>query len=116
MLELLRVSALGMDPFDREAIWQKLHLGARWAYQKPGWFDPLDSCLWDTAGKAVGLPVYELLGRVREGFTIYQTAGDGPLELYVEHIEQGKGLPPDLPGWGAQWDMDYLQKRTVAVL
>ena len=92
MLELLRVNALGMDPFDREAIWQKLHLGTRWVYQKPGWFGPLDNCLWDIAGKAAGLPVYKLLGRVREGFPIYQTAGDGPLELYVEHIEQGKEL------------------------
>ena len=30
-------------------------------------------------------------------------------------IVNGCLIPPDLPGWGAQWDMAYVQKRTVAV-
>ncbi len=92
MMELLRANVLGADPFDREALWQKLQLGTRWVYQKPGWFGPLDNCLWDIAGKVAGLPVYKLLGKVRDGLPAYQTAGDAPLETYIEHIEMGKEL------------------------
>ena len=90
MVELLRANVLGEDVFDRESIFQKLHLGTRWVYQKAGWFGALDNCLWDIAGKVAGLPVYKLLGRVRSGMPVYQTAGSGPLEMYIEHIERGK--------------------------
>ncbi len=92
MVELLRVNVLGEDPFAREYIFQKLHLGTRWLYQKPGWFGSLDNCLWDIAGKVAGLPIYKLIGKCRDGVPIYQTAGNGPLEEYIAHIEQGKEL------------------------
>ena len=92
MVALLRANILGMDAFYREAIFQKLQLGTRWVYQKPGWFGALDNCLWDIAGKAAGLPIYALMGKVRDGVPTYQTAGDGPVEMYIEHIEQGKAL------------------------
>jgi len=92
MVDLLRANVVGEDPFHREKLFQKLHLGTRWVYQKPGWFGAFDNCLWDIAGKVAGLPVYALLGKVREGVPIYTTAGDGPVEMYIEHIEQGKEL------------------------
>jgi L-alanine-DL-glutamate epimerase-like enolase superfamily enzyme len=92
MVDLLRSNVVGEDPFHREKLFQKLHLGTRWVYQKPGWFGAFDNCLWDIAGKVAGLPIYALLGKVREGVPIYQTAGDGPVEMYIEHIEQGKEL------------------------
>ena len=92
MADLLRTNMLGEDPFDREFIYQKLYLGTRWVYQVPGWFGAFDNCLWDIAGKGAGLPVYKLLGKIRAGLPIYQTAGDGPVEHYIEHIEQGKEL------------------------
>ena len=91
-VDLLRANVLGEDPFNREYLFQKLHLGTRWVYQRPGWFGPFDNCLWDIAGIVAGLPVYALLGKMRDGVPIYQTAGDGPVELYIEHIEQGKEL------------------------
>jgi L-alanine-DL-glutamate epimerase-like enolase superfamily enzyme len=92
IVDLLRANALGGDPFDREALFQKLQLGTRWLYQKPGWFGAFDNCLWDIAGKVAGLPIHKLIGRVREGVPIYQTAGDGPVEMYLEHIERGLEL------------------------
>lgn len=92
LVTLLRDNVLGEDPFDRERIFQKLHLGTRWLYQRPGWFGALDNCLWDIAGKTAGLPIHKLIGRVRDGVPIYQTAGDGPLETYIEHIERGREL------------------------
>ena len=90
MVDLLRANVIGEDPFNREYLFQKLYLGTRWVYQKPGWFGPFDNCLWDITGKVAGLPVYKLIGKVRDGVPVYQTAGDGPTELYIEHIEQGK--------------------------
>ncbi len=92
VMKLLRANVLGEDPFDRERIFQKLHLGTRWLYQEPGWFGVFDNCLWDIAGKVAGLPICKLLGKARDGIPVYQTAGDGPLEMYIEHIEQGKEL------------------------
>lgn len=92
MTDLLRVNALGYDPFEREFLFQKLHLGTRWVYQDPGWFGAFDNCLWDILGKVAGLPIYKLLGKVRDGVPIYQTGGDGPVEMYIEHIERGKEL------------------------
>jgi L-alanine-DL-glutamate epimerase-like enolase superfamily enzyme len=92
MVKLLRANVLGMDALDRERIFQKLHLGTRWLYQRPGWFGTFDNCLWDIAGKAANLPVWALMGRARDSIPVYQTAGDGPVETYIEHIEQGKAL------------------------
>jgi len=92
MVELLRANVLGEDPFKREYLFQKLQLGTRWVYQKPGWFGAFDNCLWDIAGKVADLPIYKLIGQVRDGVPMYQTAGDGPLEMYIDHIEQGRKL------------------------
>jgi len=90
MVELLRANVLGADPLEREFLFQKLHLGTRWVYQKPGWFGTFDNCLWDIAGKLAGLPIYALLGRVRHGVPAYLTAGDGPVEMYMQHIDEGR--------------------------
>ncbi len=37
-LSIIKNQVIGESPFDREAIWQKLHKGTRWVYQPPGWF------------------------------------------------------------------------------
>ena len=42
-----------------------LHKGTRWVYLPPGWFGDFDNCLWDIAGKAAGLPVHAIIGKVR---------------------------------------------------
>tara|TARA_Y100001968_G_scaffold285153_1_gene284910 strand:+ start:200 stop:328 length:129 start_codon:yes stop_codon:yes gene_type:complete len=41
---------LGEDPLQREKLYQLLHKGTRWCYQKPGWFGDFDNCLWDILG------------------------------------------------------------------
>lgn len=70
-LEQLKRLVVGADPFHREYLYQKLHQGTRWLYRAPGWFGGFDNCLWDIAGKAAGMPVYALLGRVRERMPAY---------------------------------------------
>ncbi|MCI0528379.1 MAG: hypothetical protein L0Y56_13145 [Nitrospira sp.] len=91
-IELLRQHGVDEDPLHRERLYQMLHKGTRWVYQPPGWFGDFDNCLWDIAGKAAGLPVYALLGRVRQRFPIYLTGGDGTVEDYLRAIEQGQAM------------------------
>ena len=87
-LEHLRILVIGENPLDRERIWQKLHQGTRWVYRHPGWFAALDNCLWDIAGKAAGLPVYHLIGRVRESMPCYLNIGGATIEKAVEDAEK----------------------------
>jgi len=69
---------VGMNPFDIEAIWQKLYIGSRF----PGGsvvnaaISGIDQALWDIKGKALDVPVYELLGgRCRDRIRVYQNPG-----------------------------------------
>ena len=89
---ILRGQVLGEDALDREKLYQMLHKGTRWVYQPPGWFGDFDNCLWDIAGKAAGLPVYALVGRVRKRFPVYLTGGDGTVEDYLRAIEAGREI------------------------
>ena len=86
-VDIMRNQVMGEAPLHRERLFQMLHKGTRWCYQKPGWFGDFDNCLWDIVGKAAGLPVYALIGRVRERFPVYLTSGDSPLEVYYEQID-----------------------------
>jgi L-alanine-DL-glutamate epimerase-like enolase superfamily enzyme len=91
-VEILRTQVLGEDGFGREALFQKLQKGTRWLYQPPGWFGDFDNCLWDILGKVAGLPVYALVGRVRDRLRVYLTSGDGTLKDYLSHIETGRSF------------------------
>ena len=86
-VDILRSVMVGENPLRREELWQKLYKGTRWVYQVPGWFGPFDNALWDICGKAAGVPVYALIGRVRERIQIYQTGGNMPLEKYIDHVD-----------------------------
>jgi L-alanine-DL-glutamate epimerase-like enolase superfamily enzyme len=87
---ILRTQVLGQDPLAREHLYQLLHKGTRWVYQRPGWFGDFDNCLWDLLGQLTGRPVYDLVGRVRERFPVYLTSGDAALEEYLRVIELGR--------------------------
>ncbi len=89
-IDILRRHAIGQNPLHREHLFQMLYKGTRWVYQPPGWFGDFDNCLWDIAGKAAGLPVHALIGRVRDRFPVYLTGGDMPLEGYLDHIDEGR--------------------------
>jgi len=76
----LRELAIGEDPLDRGRLHSKLNTASR--FFEPGWFGGFDNCLWDIAGKVVGLPVAKLLGGARERVqAYYNTAGSTGDEL-----------------------------------
>ena len=91
-VELLRYHAVGESPFARERLYQMFHKGTRWVYQQPGWAGEFDNCLWEIAGKAAGLPMSALIGRVRARFPVYTTGGDGTTEDYVRAIDAARAF------------------------
>lgn len=60
----------GVDPMDREQIWQQL-----WAAKLPeNVCSVIDLALWDLAGRVTGLPVHKLLGGARERVKAYASS------------------------------------------
>jgi galactonate dehydratase len=67
---------IGRDPLDVEAIWERIRTGGIFAGAQGGQFTTalsgVEIALWDLAGKALGLPVYQLMGgKFREKVRIY---------------------------------------------
>ena len=65
---------LGADARNVEDIWQTLYRGGfyRGGPVLTSALSGIDQALWDIKGKALGVPVYELLGgRVRERMAVY---------------------------------------------
>jgi L-alanine-DL-glutamate epimerase-like enolase superfamily enzyme len=88
-LEQCAGSLIGKDPFRIEAIWQEMYMA--WFYppgrEKMHAVGALDLALWDIKGKALGVPVHQLLG--------------GPVRDYCECYATGNVRPPAAAG-GAQ--------------
>lgn len=59
--EVLRTFLIGEDPFPIERIWRKLYNSTAFRYAT-AMISGVDMALWDIKGKALGIPVYELLG------------------------------------------------------
>jgi L-alanine-DL-glutamate epimerase-like enolase superfamily enzyme len=58
----------GADPMQPEAIWEKLYAGSKMTGRRGALIcamGAIDMALWDIKGKALGLPIYRLLGAER---------------------------------------------------
>jgi galactonate dehydratase len=80
-LEQCAGTLIGKNPFRIEAIWQEMYIA--WFYppgrEKVHALGALDMALWDIKGKALGLPVHDLLGgAVRNHCECYATGGARP--------------------------------------
>ncbi len=79
-LEQCAGTLIGQNPFKIEALWQEMYIA--WFYppgrEKIHAQGALDLALWDIKGKALGLPVHQLLGgTVRNHCECYATGGGG---------------------------------------
>jgi L-alanine-DL-glutamate epimerase-like enolase superfamily enzyme len=83
-IEEVRYQLIGQDPLDRERIWQSFWRNLRTS--KLGLaIGPVDCALWDLLGKASNLPVYKLLGTMRNRIPAYaSTVTLDSLEEYME--------------------------------
>src|SRR5688572_29446199 len=80
-LEQCAGTLIGKNPFRIEAIWQEAYIA--WFYppgrEKTHALGALDLALWDIKGKALGVPVHELLGgAVRDYCECYATGSIRP--------------------------------------
>jgi len=72
---------IGRDPSDIEGIWQSLYRVPRWRGGPilNSAISAIEIALWDIVGKALGVPVYKLLGgAARERVRLYLDVGDRP--------------------------------------
>ena len=64
--DLVDTIVLGQDPFRIEALWSDMYDHTFWAKRGGpivfGGISAIEQALWDLKGKALGLPVYEMLG------------------------------------------------------
>lgn len=82
---------IGRNPFDTEDIWQYGYRGAYWRRGPVGMaaIGAIDTALWDIKGKALGTPVYNLLGgRSRSKLLAYTHANGTTVEDTLDKIGQ----------------------------
>jgi galactonate dehydratase len=80
-IEELKHFLVGENPFEIERLWLRLydvlHGHGITGAVRGGALGAIDMALWDIKGKALGVPVYELLGgKVRDRIRVYGHAGN----------------------------------------
>lgn len=78
---------IGEDPIYINKIWHKLEGASHFLGRGGAAFSALstiDIALWDILGKKAGLPIYKLLGAVRDTVPVY--ASEGWLQLSTEEL------------------------------
>jgi len=82
----------------------------------------VDNCLWDILGKAVNLPVYQLLGAYKDRVRAYASSQHlKTVGAFVADLQHAKGEgftaykihPPELPDGGADYKLDIEVAKAV---
>lgn len=89
----VKYQLIGQDPLNRELIWQNLWRNLRTSNLGMA-IGPIDCALWDLFGKMCSLPVYKLLGPVRDHIPAYaSTVTVDSLQEYMDladtYLEKG---------------------------
>ncbi|MFZ7101616.1 MAG: enolase C-terminal domain-like protein [Peptococcaceae bacterium] len=79
---------IGKDPFDRERIYYELNFTGSFFKVNKYFNSAIDCALWDIAGKALGLPVYKLMGGSRDRIRAYASTLSYP--AIDDYIKLGK--------------------------
>jgi L-alanine-DL-glutamate epimerase-like enolase superfamily enzyme len=93
VIEHFRPMLIGEDSSRIEFIWQRLYRGGffKGAQIQTAAISAVDLALWDIRGKALGLPVYELLGgRCRDKAVCYPHVSGETLEEFLD--DAGRAL------------------------
>lgn len=106
---------LGRDPMEIEKLWSDMFLAVGyhgWAGAELRAISAIDIALWDLMGKALGQPVFQLLGgRFRERIRAYNTCYDHVFDFNT----QADRLAQDLLGQGIRamkiWPFDAVALR-----
>ncbi|MBN1782689.1 D-galactonate dehydratase family protein [bacterium] len=80
---------IGKDPFQIEDIWHYFYVGAYWRRGpvKMTAISAIDMALWDIKGKALNIPVYNLIGgKSRQKILVYAHAEGKDIEETVDRV------------------------------
>lgn len=82
LVQSWRRMLMGQDPLNVDAVFERIRTSGVFAGAQAGQYvsalSAVEIALWDLAGKAVGLPVYQLLGgRMRDRIRVYCDSGLG---------------------------------------
>jgi L-alanine-DL-glutamate epimerase-like enolase superfamily enzyme len=105
--ESLRAALVGENPLERERLWQKMYRYVGY-YGRQGagmqMISGADIALWDIAGKALGQPIWALLGaRYRESVAAYASTLFRPTPSEMKRAVAGylaQGFRAIKFGWG----------------
>ncbi|NWF85718.1 MAG: mandelate racemase/muconate lactonizing enzyme family protein [Bryobacteraceae bacterium] len=76
LVRMFRRFLVGQDPLNVEALWERIRTAGIFAGAQGGQYtaalSAVETALWDLAGKAMGIPVYQLLGgKCRDRVRLY---------------------------------------------
>ncbi|MEQ8286969.1 L-rhamnonate dehydratase [Thalassospira sp.] len=100
---------IGEDPFDNEYLWQKMYRRTHaWGRKGVGMvaISAIDIALWDIMGKALGKPVFKLLGgRTKEQIPVYASklygqSIDALAQEAQSYVDEGFDMVKMRFGWG----------------
>ncbi len=113
-VDALRPSLVGQDPFRTEHLWQVM---LRCGFFPPGRIglsaiSAIDIALWDIKARALGVPLYELLGgRVRDRVVCYPHIAGDTTEQLVERAKQKVAERWQFVRFDLPADGDHLEPR-----
>ena len=113
-IEHLSHMVVGQDPFSTERLWQEMFRGSFFPADKVYCcaISAIDIALWDIKGKAMGMPVYKVLGGpVRDKVVCYpHTQGQNTVEL-VENCKRAVEEGWKFVRWGQPETGGVLEYR-----
>jgi galactonate dehydratase len=117
-IEHFKPLLIGQDPMRTEHLWQLLYRGGFFPAQRilGSAISAIDIALWDIKGKALGVPIYDLLGgRVRDKVVCYpHNVGRGTeIAPLVESCLQTKEEGWQFVRWGLPGDEGILEPRAA---
>jgi galactonate dehydratase len=100
IVEGFRFQLMGQNPLNVEAIWERIRTSGIFAGAQAGQYvaalTAVEIALWDLTGKALGVPIYQLLGgKTRERVRLYCDSGTNnrqdprPKKYISQIIEMG---------------------------
>ena len=104
-IEHFKPLLIGQDPFRTEHLWQLLFRGGFFPAQRilTAAIAAVDIALWDIKGKALGVPVYELLGgRVRDRVLTYNHNSGDSIDELVDCCQRSMDEGWQVLRWGLE--------------
>jgi L-alanine-DL-glutamate epimerase-like enolase superfamily enzyme len=115
-IEHFKPLLIGQNPFHTEHIWQMLFRGGFFPAQRilTAAISAIDIALWDIKGKALNLPIYELLGgKVRDRVICYpHNTGHGTdTDVLIDSCQQTIAEGWKFVRWGMPQEEEILEPR-----